>query len=865
MKKLTIILCLFAWMNLIGQTTMVKIILVDKDTQEPLSLNGVEVLVEGQTQNFPSDINWDLHVRVDKLPATVEIKKYGYQTARKKIERKVDGSIRIALKYGKDEPKSKLDGSPRTRKDAPTPWDNFSLKDLVNTGKFSLDRMIMYNAPSVNATQQPISDATAHFDAVDIRGLGSSRVLVLINGKRKNGSSHLNVQDAPNKSEVGIDWKSIPYSAIDRIEVYRDGASTRYGSDAIAGIINIILKEEDLTQVDLFTGITHEKDGLLYGANFNTGHQFGTAGGVYITGSFTQQDETNRVKPVTKDAFFNNESDWVKNNPTLGMKIGIPQTTNINLMYNASYNLSEYLEVYGFGSINYRDGLSYALYRPPYWVEDEYNIFHQEGAVDNGFLPTFEIAVQDKFNVIGINGKKNDWEYDLSLNTGVHTSDYNIGNTMNLDLEQRSPTTFFAGAYQFQTNTVDITARRTFSEKLNLEFGGQFRTENFKSLAGEEASYIGKGAISFPGLQPANVVDKTRFNAGGFLDIEWIPKDELLLSAAIRGERYSDFGTNISWKGSVRYMPTEQAVIRASASTAFRAPALHQYYLSNIQTNISNNTVSNQGTFNHESPILRELGVEPLKEETSRNYSIGTYIELGKKAVLSVDGYLIDIKDRVAFSGDVNRSSPLLAPILEEFDIQGLKFFTNAIDTRTKGVDIVFKYEGEIGATGILNVHVGGNIAKHEIIGAVKVPELFVKGDIELLNRKEKALITKARPTSKLLANVNYKVGKYTLHLNSNRFGRVTWQHPEDAAKDQVFNSKYVVDAILNYSIGKKGEVGNISFAINNLFNTYMDPVDPKEDALTNLGGRFYYPWQSNQFDFLGRSFYLKFTYNLSN
>ncbi len=272
------------------------------------------------------------------------------------------------------------------------------LKDLQSTSQTSLDKMLHYTVPSFNSTQQTISDATAHFDPADLRGLGPSRTLVLINGKRKNPSALVYINDTPGKGDVGVDMNSIPINAIKRVEVLRDGASAQYGSDAIAGVINIILNDQtENTVIGAYSGITEEGDGFQIGATVNTGLKIGEDGFLNVSTGYSNQQETNRAGSPGKDDLFGVGADdpWIKENPSLGMRVGLPNMKSANVYYNSEIKLEGGGEVYSFGGLVFREGLSYALYRAPYWIPDPFFIKHDEGTVYQGFQPTFETSIFD--------------------------------------------------------------------------------------------------------------------------------------------------------------------------------------------------------------------------------------------------------------------------------------------------------------------------------------------------------------------------------------------------------------------------------------------------------------------------------------
>ncbi|MGB0525319.1 MAG: TonB-dependent receptor [Flammeovirgaceae bacterium] len=829
-------------------------------------LVGAHIIIKGTTQGATTNIDGEFTMRVNALPVTLQLTYVGYVSKEVEIQ-DASSLIQVTLNAQEDLDAVVIVGSrfnPRSVTTSPVPIDNVQVQDLIQTGQPTFDKMLTYIVPSFNSTQQTVSDATAHFDPADLRGLGPSRTLVLINGKRKNPSSLVYINDTPGKGEVGVDMKSIPIAAIKRVEVLRDGASAQYGSDAIAGVINVILKDNvDYTNLNITSGITTEGDGFNIGYNLNTGVRVGTRGFVNVSTSFTKQEETNRAGSPGEDLLIGADASnpWIQANPDLGMRIGLPQMTTTDIFFNAKALLDDNTELYGFGGLTYRRGTSYALYRAPYWVADTFNIMHAPGTEYQGFQPTFETEILDNTLALGLRGKKRDWNYDISLNFGGNSVDYTVGNTLNRSLGQESPTNFNAGGYEFSHIVTNLDLARSFG-KANLSFGGEFRTENFISKPGEPASYEGLGAESFPGIQPENQVDVNRYNFGFYADLTVDVTDNFLIGGAARFEDYSDFGSNFTWKANARLKTADnKLVLRASASTGFRAPSLHQIYLGNIQTIVSGGTVSQQGTFNNQSPVIRALQVPELTYETSTNFTLGTALQATEHLSFTADFYAIQMMDRILFTSSIRSTdtTQLVTQVLQDYNITSIKFFTNAVNTNTRGVDIVASYEDIAIGDGKLNVTFSANLNETEIDGKIATPQPIADAGVDIFDRKEQSRITTSRPTSKMLLGLSYKLDKLTLILNNTRFGEVTWRHVDnglnavlgktDEEFDQTFSAKIITDLYLTYAFTSQFQA---SIAVNNLLNVYPDRIDDGGDFITTLGGRFQYPWEVNQFGFNG-------------
>ncbi|RZV60356.1 MAG: TonB-dependent receptor, partial [Flavobacteriaceae bacterium] len=768
---------------------------------------------------------------------------------------------------------------PRTILDSPVPIDVVGVSELRNTGQPTVDKMLTYKIPSFNSTNQTISDATAHFDPADLRGLGPSRTLVLVNGKRKNQSALVYINDTPGKGEVGVDLKSIPAAAIERIEVLRDGASAQYGSDAIAGVINMVLKRDvEFTTVNVTSGVTTEGDGFNFGADLNTAIKVGENGGfLNFTAGYYEQEETNRAGTPGEDVLFGIAADdpdwgaWLAQNPDLGMTVGQPEIKKTDVFYNVGIPFkSGNGEVYTFGGLTYRKGKSFALYRAPYWVPDPFNLLHEAGTTYQGFQPTFETDIRDNNATLGVKFEALDFNVDVSGSFGRNAVDYMVNNSLNPVLGASSPTSFDVGAYTFSNLLANLDISRNFGD-VNIAFGAEIKEERFTSKAGQPASYVGNGVQSFPGLQPSNEVSAKRDNYGIYADLEWEPTEEFLIGGAVRYEDFSDFGDNTSWKVNARYSLGDEGAIRGSYSTGFRAPSLHQIYLSNIQTLISGGTVSNQGTFNNVDPVIRDgLGVPQLSAETSKNITAGITYKPVSNLSLSVDFYNVKVDDRVLFTGEIgfdgdSGSTNSVEQILLDNQITSLKFFVNAVNTNTTGVDVVASYRNIELGSGNLTATLAANFNETKIDGQIDTPDLLAQNGYEIFNRKEQSRITSARPKTKVLLGFDFNVDKWNFILNNTYFGEVSWKHSnnglngadlgngplptEDSAFDQTFAGKIVTDLIISYDFSDKITAG---VSVNNLLNVYPDEIDTKGDFVTDLGGRFKYPWEVNQFGFNG-------------
>ncbi|WP_299005620.1 TonB-dependent receptor [uncultured Tenacibaculum sp.] len=853
-NKVIVFILLMSFASVIGQTIKGK---VTDESGAPLPF--VNVLEKETTNGVSTDDKGEFTLNIKKIPVTLVFSSVGFSTLEKTVYKA--SYVTVVLRDDNVLDEVVLTGNrskPRTILDSAVPIDNVSVRELQATGQTNIDQMLTYTVPSYNSSNQTISDATAHFDPADLRGLGPSRTLVLVNGKRKNQSALVYVNDTPGKGEVGVDMKSIPTAAIERVEILRDGASAQYGSDAVAGVVNIILKKGvEFTQVNVNSGVTKEGDGFNIDGDVNHTFTFGEGGFVNATLGLSYQEKTDRAGEPGKDDLFGVDNQWTRDNPDLGMIIGQPEMKKGDLFVNAEYPLNENTTLYGFGGFNMRQGKSFALYRPPYWITDDFGLLTPPGETYDGFQPTFETDIQDVLFTAGSRFKLGGFNADLSGSYGRNSVDYTIGNTINVSLGANSPTSFDAGAYAFSNIVGNFDMSRSFGD-VSIGFGVEARQERFEVTAGEEASYIDGGAQSFPGLQPSNALNETRTNVGGYGTLDWDVSEDFLIGGAVRYENYSDFGDNFSWKVNSRYKLGEAGVLRASYSTGFRAPSLHQVYLSNVQTLVSGGTISNQGTFNNVSTVIRDLGVDPLFAETSKNVSAGITVKASNDFTISLDYYNVKVDDRVVFSGEIGGTDDDGNPnadvqqILDDNSVTSIKFFINAADTKTEGFDYTMRYKNIDFAAGKLGLNLALNINRTKLEGEVKTPTKLANYKNAIFNRKEQSRIISARPNTKLLFGADYKYKKLTAYLNNTYFGEVTWQHATDPNKDQTFSGKIITDISFGYEFS---DMISFNAQVNNLFDVYPDEIDTKGDVVTDLGGRFKYPWEVNQFGFNGMTF----------
>ena len=838
-------------------------------------LPGVNIVIKGTTTGTTTDFDGNYTITAQSFPATLIFSSVGFNT--KEITVNAAGKVNMSLQEGLALDEVVLTGNrskPRTILDSPVPIDNIGVAELTSSGKPTVDRMLTFKVPSFNAQTQAISDATAHYDPADLRGLGPSRTLVLVNGKRKNQSAQVYLNRTPGKGEVGVDLKSIPTAAIERVEVLRDGASAQYGSDAIAGVINMVLKKNaKYTTVSARTGITSEGDGFNFAADMNSSFNFGDGGYINLTLGYYNQQLTNRagspgIADLPADA-RPNEIQWATENPELGMHVGQPDLEKGDLFVNLGHPLGENAELYSFHGYSTRKGRSFAYYRAPYWRRDiadsEFLTRSEDFA---GYQPSFEAQIDDHINALGVKFDITDsFNGDASVTYGSNSVDYTVNNSVNRDYladNGTSPRTFKPGGYTLSNIVMNLDFANVYSDQLSSSFGLEYKKEYYEAIEGNPLSYYKGGSDSFAGIKPDEAGKWNRDNIAFYAGLDYDITEDLLLGLAGRYEDFSDFGDNFSWKVFGRYKLGDKGAIRGSYSTGFRAPTLHQRYLTNSQYIIVDGSPEPvlQGTLANNNSAVQALGVPSLFAETSRNISAGFTYKINPKFSASIDFYQIHVDDRVLFSSQIgydgdDASTNPVEQILIDNNVVALQFFINAGDTKTTGADFVLNYRGIDMGQGRFNVSLAANI-NETTIDAIETPQVLADNGYNIFTREEKGLITNSRPRSKFILGMDYDTDKFNIGLNNTLFGKVTVTAPETGGIDQDLSSMLVTDLNLSYKVTDK-----LSFTgtINNLFDVYPD----KTLATTNTaeaGGRFQYSSEVQQGGQFGTNFSLGMNYS---
>ncbi len=892
------------------------------------ALPGVGVAIKGTTRGTVTGVDGSFKISAEKGESLV-FSFVGFVTKEVRI---VDNKpLQVVLQ----ESLSVLDEvvvtgtrtSGRTKIETPVPVDVIPLAQVTNTiGQVDINQILTFIAPSFQSARQAISDGTDHVDPAQLRGLGPDQVLVLVNGKRRHQSALVNVNGTVNRGTVGTDMNAIPATAVEKIEILRDGAAAQYGSDAIAGVINIVLKKQEglsgnvsygshVTNYDKNWVINNGQnasvnvvDGGTAQVGLNYGLKWGKTGFVNITGEYVQRGETNRsgtysgaVFPAVNGQNLDNQllQERGLTRDDFDMRIGNSRVNGGGIVLNAEKGINDRLTWYAFGGYNNKKGNAAGFYRYPSGVPAAVrnNVFQ---VYPNGFLPEINSNVTDLSFATGLRGKLGEWQFDLSNTFGQNIFDFSVTNSVNYTQALASAnfqTSFDAGGLQFTQNTINADLSRKYEvlSGLNISFGAEQRWEQFGIRAGEEASYrnyntsagVPAGAQVFAGFLPANASKNARNSVGMYVDVEQEFTKKLLVTGALRFENYSDFGSTLNYKLAGRYKLAPGIALRASTSSGFRAPSMQQRFYAKTNTLFVSQggqlVAVESGTFPNDSRPAQILGIPELKQETSRAYTVGATVQLGGKVDITIDAYQIDIQDRIVLTNNfTDGGNAAIRAQLQAANATTANFFTNAVDTRSRGIEPVINYNTRFGKDQTLRITLAGafiqNRVKKDANGQaiIKASQILEqtgqKGNY--FNREDQSRIEVANPQDKISLMANYKVGKLGLMVRAVRFGQVVYLDPsinpanpgafpinaltgQRETLDQTFSPKTTTDVTVNYDLAKGL---NLALGVNNLFDVYQDRhIHSNNFSL----GRFVYSRRVQQFGFNGRYIFGRLNFSL--
>tara|TARA_B100000809_G_scaffold113364_1_gene111870 strand:+ start:331 stop:3153 length:2823 start_codon:yes stop_codon:yes gene_type:complete len=919
----------------------------------------MNVVEKGTSNGVVSDDNGEFSITLKSLPTTLVISSMGFETKTVKVNNASFLTIVVNEDNALDE--IVVIGSrnkSRTAIDTPVPVDVIDVKELLSSGaQVNLNQILNYVAPSFTSNTQTISDGTDHIDPASLRGLGPDQVLVLINGKRRHTSSLVNVNGTFGRGSVGTDLNAIPAAAIKRIEVLRDGAAAQYGSDAIAGVINIVLNDvTDELNISVTNGAhvssnsngqTGGIDGETVNVSANYGIKLGNNGGfINFTGDFDVREAYNRMKEWEGNIFnAYNSVEWVANNSNMNlgdmslsdiqlaaqgvthfdlatknaingatsiadlqsllnfdtteaelltrgqsrsdynMRVGQSKVRGGRFFANFSLPLDDNgTEIYSFAGMGSRDGNSAGFYRLPNQSRTYTPTYI------NGFLPEINSTVQDKSIAVGIKGKIGEWDVDFSNTWGKNSFLYTIDNTANASLLSASPTTFNAGGFSFAQNTTNLDFSKNYEDifsGLNVAFGSEYRTETYEIVAGQEESYTqydndgapvtgstsgatdffgntrAGGSQVFPGFSPDNALNRNRNNIAGYLDVEADITEKWLVGLAMRFENYSDFGSTLNYKVTSRYKLNENTAIRGAFNTGFRAPSLHQLHFNSTSTIFDQNGDPQEvGTFANDSRAAELLGIPELKEEESASVSIGFTAKIPDANLkITVDGYWVGIEDRVVYTGQFGGAA--IAPLLAKANATAASFFANAIDTESKGVDIVITHKTTLFGNMKLKTDLAGTFSQTRQVDDIHSSQQIADAGLvgTYFPEDSRVYLEEAVPRTKVNLSNSLSAGRFNIFLRNVYFGKVT-EATSNINRQQIFCSKIVTDLSLGF---KATDNLRLTIGANNLLDMFPDrAAESFSDGGTNRsGGRFDWSRRAQQFGIGGRFLFARINFIL--
>jgi len=763
---------------------------------------------------------------------------------------------------------------PRSASDKPVAVDSIGSETMQATGQTEVGRMLQSLAPSFNFSSSSISDGTDALRPATLRGLGPDQTLVLVNGKRRHQASLIHINTSVGRGTAGTDMNAIPAGSIKRIEVLRDGAAAQYGSDAIAGVINIVLDDDsEGGHFGVSVGEYSEGDGQTTNVNFSKGFELGDAGFLNATFNFRDRDFTNRAGqhgscqfPGCADTDANGIVEAGDPRevtaPRDTFRIGDAISEQFAMTLNSAIELGEG-ELYGFITYSNRDNESAAFFRHNGNTGGNAPMADGDATIQPGFLPKIDSEIKDLSYSFGYKVEfSNDASLDVSITDGGNTIDYVTSNSLNSSFanaqrfttaltsdEIRATVPREAAAYGLELNlrTINLDFTQSFGD-LFFAMGAELRTDEFMVTPGEEYSYRDydtedgvslfaedrSGSIQgFNGIGPQSAVDETRDVFSVYLDGEYSFSDNILVNGAVRYDDYDGFGDTANFKLAANVGLTDTVRLRGAVSTGFRAPSMQQLYFNNVSTQFrpdvddvdgDGDTIEliplQVGTFRNDSSLAQAIGIPELKEEDSTNFSVGVVADITDRFNVTIDYYSIDIDDRIVVSNTLPKglSSALDAALIQAGAGAG-QFFLNGADTETTGVDIVAEYAGVELAGGEIDFTLAANFTETD------VTELFTPSGSgletiptdEVFSSQDISIIEEWQPEDRISFGALYLRDALTVNLALNRYGEYT---VTDGGAQQTYGAELLTDINISYSFDNGI---TLNLAGNNIFDVTPD------------------------------------------
>ncbi|HUG97649.1 MAG TPA: TonB-dependent receptor [Gammaproteobacteria bacterium] len=801
----------------------------------------------------------------------------------------------------------------RTALDSPVPVDAFSFSSMGETGQTEVGRMLQSLAPSFNFSSSTISDGTDALRPATLRGLGPDQTLVLVNGKRRHGSALVHVNQSVGRGTAGTDLNAIPASAIKRIEVLRDGAAAQYGSDAIAGVINIVLHDhDDGGRVGGQAGQFTDGDGETWVTSYSQGFRLGNGGFINATLEYRDRGRTNRaglagdciyadtcvtLPDGTKQTTDPREIVFDRKN----FRIGDADSEQVSAVLNLGLPVSTLVEAYGFATWSERENTSGGFYRNagsatqnPRFMFDGTPVNGGHGLYPDGFLPLINTDIKDLSTNAGVRGEFGDgWTWDVGAGWAENTFEFEISNSLNASMVSAtgtSPTSARAGDLRLTQLTFDADVFKDLAWG-SIAFGAAYREEGYELNPGEVVSFAdfnpdveepaappgAAGIQVFPGFRPENKVDEDRDSVAAYLEVDYDAIDRWLFSGAVRFEDYSDFGSTFNAKAAAAFQATQMLRLRGSVSTGFRAPSLQQQFFNSTSTQFvtidGESVPQERGTFRNDSAVAQAIGIPQLKEETARNASVGFVLVPADAWTITADYYRIEIDDRIVISGSIGTGlDPELDAALASANANSAQFFLNAADTTTEGVDLVVTHSRDL-LGGDLSLSLAANYTDTSI-DSVRPPEALanVPGIAELVFPSlDQSILEEWQPHDRVNLTGSWDRGVFGLTVAVNRYGEYTVEEGIGASvQRQTYGAKTLVDLQFRYAFTDRllGRIGGY-----NIFDITPDRnnigqarggriIDGEGNVIVDSPGVFQYSRRSAPFGFNGAHFYAGLNYD---
>jgi iron complex outermembrane receptor protein len=768
--------------------------------------------------------------------------------------------------------------SNRTVADSPAPIDIISAEAIKNSGATSTPDMLRKLAPSFNMANTTTSDGQDLMRPASLRSLGPDQVLVLINGKRRHQQAVVAVQENVGRGSAGTDLSSIPMTAISRIEILRDGAAAQYGSDAIAGVINIILKDSEGGTVWTQYGETSEGDGESFELGANYGFKIGDRGMLNLTFEYADNGEMNRATPTTWGGSISD--------PRVLLLIGEAETEMTSIWANFSYDLDESSQLYAFGGFTAKEGESLGFYRPA----DDNRVWST--LYPEGVTPKLGSQSEDFSLVVGYKTEIGDWGIDASIVTGENRFEFSNLESLNASFGPESPTSAYDGALVFSQTTFNLDAVTSvdlgFYDETSIAIGVEYRIDGYQQEAGDIVTY-GRGNVlcaesvnptgdpsfkacsgadmtspgmqGFQGYSPEMAIDTDRKSFAVYLDIETYLNEDLLVAAAVRYEDYDDFGSTVIGKLSTHLTLTDELALRASASTGYRAPGMQQANFTQRSISFVDGQLQDLVTLRPNDALTQELEFQELKEETSTSISIGLVYNSGNFSS-TLDVYQIDIDDRIAYSGNISRStSDAVNAFFDRHSgagdaldgVANVSVFTNAIDTETFGLDWVNQYTQEIDSLGNIVYELAYHHNNTEVSN-INTSSSIVPDEV-VFDASQVLLVERGQPQDRLSVSAMVDLDSWTVTGRMTHYGEVSTA--AYGTPKNTWGAKNLFDVTAQWHVTDQLE---ISGGILNLTDEYPDAWGENGAGFTELG--FKYGWASFPFSLAGREYFVRASYN---